>query len=165
MDELKLTGNCLKWSRPLLHFDATFETQPHLQLIKEVFTHVFAAPDGHPKVKPFFDHILCFYVTKDNKIWFRNFQIVDRLTGSGEKMKLAEIGPRFVLDPVRILSGSFDGDVLYNHDFYVAKKSILQLKTQAVAERKIARQIKKQKKEALLVSHTAVPLKAVWFEK
>lgn len=28
MDELKLTGNCLKYSRPLLHFDSNFDTEP-----------------------------------------------------------------------------------------------------------------------------------------
>ena len=34
MDELKLTGNCMLGSRPLLNFDASFDTQPHLQLLK-----------------------------------------------------------------------------------------------------------------------------------
>ena len=34
MDELKLTGNCMIGSRPLLNFDASFDTQPHLQLLK-----------------------------------------------------------------------------------------------------------------------------------
>jgi hypothetical protein len=40
MDELKLTGNHLKGSRPVLSFDAAFDTEPHLQLIKEMFTQV-----------------------------------------------------------------------------------------------------------------------------
>ena len=30
MDELKLTGNCLKFSRPLLSFDSSFNSEPHL---------------------------------------------------------------------------------------------------------------------------------------
>ena len=30
MDELKLTGNCLKFSRPLLSFDNSFNSEPHL---------------------------------------------------------------------------------------------------------------------------------------
>ena len=34
MDELKLTGNCMIGSRPLLNFDASFDAQPHLQLLK-----------------------------------------------------------------------------------------------------------------------------------
>jgi ribosome biogenesis protein BRX1 len=40
MDELKLTGNCLQGSRPLLVFDQLFDTVPHLQLLKEIFTQV-----------------------------------------------------------------------------------------------------------------------------
>ena len=40
MDELKMTGNCLKGSRPLLSFDAGFSKDEHWKLIKEVFTHV-----------------------------------------------------------------------------------------------------------------------------
>merc|ERR1712166_791426 len=34
-DELKLTGNCLKGSRPLLSFDATFKEEPHFRLQAE----------------------------------------------------------------------------------------------------------------------------------
>lgn len=34
MDELKLTGNCMIGSRPLLNFDASFDAHPHLKLLK-----------------------------------------------------------------------------------------------------------------------------------
>lgn len=34
MDELKLTGNCMIGSRPILNFDASFDAQPHLKLLK-----------------------------------------------------------------------------------------------------------------------------------
>ena len=40
MDELKLTGNCMIGSRPLLNFDASFDSQPHLQLLKSKFCEV-----------------------------------------------------------------------------------------------------------------------------
>lgn len=40
MDELRMTGNCLKGSRGLLSFDAGFDKDEHWKLIKEVFTHV-----------------------------------------------------------------------------------------------------------------------------
>ena len=40
MSELKLTGNCLKSSRPLLSFDPSFEKEPHLMLLKELLTQV-----------------------------------------------------------------------------------------------------------------------------
>jgi ribosome biogenesis protein BRX1 len=40
MDELKMTGNCLKGSRGLLSFDSAFEETEWGKLTKEVFTHV-----------------------------------------------------------------------------------------------------------------------------
>lgn len=40
MDELKMTGNCLKGSRGLLSFDPGFDDGDHWKLMKEVFTHV-----------------------------------------------------------------------------------------------------------------------------
>jgi len=40
MDELKMTGNCLKGSRGLLSFDKSFEETEWGRLTKEVFTHV-----------------------------------------------------------------------------------------------------------------------------
>ena len=74
MDELRLTGNCLKGSRPFLSFDAGFDSQPHLRLLKEMFCQVFNVPRGHPKSQPFFDHVLGFYLV-DNKIWVRHYQV------------------------------------------------------------------------------------------
>jgi ribosome biogenesis protein BRX1 len=55
MDELKLTGNCMNGSRPLLSFDAKFDTSPHWRMIAALFTDVFGTPRGHPKSKPFID--------------------------------------------------------------------------------------------------------------
>jgi ribosome biogenesis protein BRX1 len=40
MDELKMTGNCLKGSRGVLSFDAAFDATEWGQLTKEIFTHV-----------------------------------------------------------------------------------------------------------------------------
>ena len=40
MDELKMTGNCLKGSRGLLSFDKGFEETEWGRLTKELFTHV-----------------------------------------------------------------------------------------------------------------------------
>lgn len=93
MEELKMTGNCLRGSRPLLSFDTNFEKDPHYKLLKELFTQIFGVPKHHPKSQPFFDHVYTFTVL-DNRIWFRNFQILS------EDGAVAEIGPRFVLNPV-----------------------------------------------------------------
>lgn len=38
--ELKLTGNCLTGSRPLLSFDNSFVDHPHYNLLQELFTQV-----------------------------------------------------------------------------------------------------------------------------
>lgn len=40
MNELKFTGNSLKGSRPLVTFDKSFDSVPHLQLLKEMFSQV-----------------------------------------------------------------------------------------------------------------------------
>lgn len=74
MEELHFTGNCLKGSRPVLSFDAAFNEQPHLMVIKELFQHIFGVPQGARKSKPFVDHVMGFTVA-DGKIWVRNYQI------------------------------------------------------------------------------------------
>lgn len=77
MDELRLTGNCMKGSRPLLTFDESFAKHDHLKLLKSLFTDVFGTPRGHPKSKPFVDRVMAFYYA-DKKVrrlriicWFR----------------------------------------------------------------------------------------------
>jgi hypothetical protein len=40
MDELKLTGNHLKGSRPVLSFSSEFDQLPHLQVTKELLIQV-----------------------------------------------------------------------------------------------------------------------------
>jgi ribosome biogenesis protein BRX1 len=40
MDEMKLTGNAMRGSRPILSFDKGFEEQPHWLLVKELFVQV-----------------------------------------------------------------------------------------------------------------------------
>ena len=70
--ELKLTGNCLKYSRPLLSFDGGFDDSVHTKLIKEMLLQIFNTPKNHPKSKPFIDHVLSFNI-HDGRIWFRAY--------------------------------------------------------------------------------------------
>ncbi|WKX98994.1 hypothetical protein Q1695_014117 [Nippostrongylus brasiliensis] len=124
MMELKMSGNCLKASRPILSFDSRFDEEPQLTLIKNALMQTFSTPNHHPRSQPFFDHVFSFSVTPDLKIWFRNFQIVD------ESLQLQEIGPRFVLETIRIFAGSFEGAVLYDNPDYEspnAKRRALKL--------------------------------------
>ncbi len=131
MDELRLTGNCLKGSRAILSFDRSFDDEvgaPHLRLIRELLAQAFAVPRGHPKSQPFHDHVLSVGWA-DNKIWFRHYQIVDkaadakaaaRMLAAGEQPTvLVEIGPRFVLDIIRIFGGSMGGPTLWTNPHYI----------------------------------------------
>ncbi|KAI9339027.1 Brix domain-containing protein [Obelidium mucronatum] len=118
MDELRMTGNHLKGSRPILSFDQSFDNPdtPHLQLLKEMFSQTFGTPRTSRKIKPFVDHVLLFSVVGD-VVYFRNYQIVEKII---EKQKepetsLVEVGPRFTLSIIRIFSGSFMGSTLYEN--------------------------------------------------
>lgn len=125
MDELNFTGNSLKGSRPLLSFDAGFDATPHHALMKELLTQIFGTPKGHPKSKPFIDHVISFSLI-DNKIWFRNFQILEEPVEGTKKTEttLVEIGPRFVMNPVKILSGSFSGATLWDNPNYFTPNTL-----------------------------------------
>lgn len=141
MEELHFTGNCLKGSRPILSFDAAFETQPHLRVIKELFLHTFGVPQGARKSKPFIDHVMGFSIA-DGKIWIRNYQISEveqskvkvddediseqAATGKSKNtdINLVEIGPRFVLTPLVIQEGSFGGPIIYENREFVSPNQI-----------------------------------------
>lgn len=101
---------------------------------------IFAVPKTARRAKPFVDHVTSFSVA-DGKIWFRNYQIVhdsaldltddaavaeEAKKASAHKakkasydpldsMSLNEIGPRFVLVPVKIFEGSFGGAVVWEN--------------------------------------------------
>lgn len=129
MDELKMTGNALSGSRPLLTFDKAFDETPHLHVIKKLFTQVWGTPKAHPKSKPFIDRVMSFYYA-DGKIWSRNYQLADdadtkkaelaALHRGEDLVQLIEIGPRFVITPIRIFDGSFGGQTLYQNARYVS---------------------------------------------
>lgn len=168
MDELKLTGNCLMGSRPLLSFDRAFDTEPHYALLKELFTQVFGTPKGHPKSKPFFDHVFHFGIL-DNRIWFRNYQITSSAPNvamsaaaahaavaretAGEAPKkdragvgapdadlvLLEIGPRFTMNPVRIFNGSFQGATLWENPGYISPSAARRAAKKAQADAHVAK--------------------------
>ncbi|GAC92970.1 hypothetical protein PHSY_000530 [Pseudozyma hubeiensis SY62] len=145
MDELKMTGNCLKGSRPILSFDQQFDEKPHWTLVKEMFTQMFGVPKGARKSKPFVDHVISFSIV-DNKIWFRNYQIVETdpgatamakveeeqngkkkstsAKGEARQPKLVEIGPRMVLSPIRVFEGSFGGATVFENPEYISPNAI-----------------------------------------
>jgi len=144
MEELHFTGNCLKGSRPVLSFDAKFDKEPHLRLLKEMFLHIFGVPKGARKAKPFVDHVMGFTLA-DGKVWIRNYQINEsipsklaagddadeaaakkakKVRGVETELSLVEIGPRFVLTPIVILEGSFGGPVIYENKEFVSPNQV-----------------------------------------
>jgi len=143
MEELHFTGNCLKGTRPILSFDAAFEQEPHLKVIKELFLHIFGVPQGARKVKPFVDHVMGFTVA-DGKIWVRNYEVREVEKSKGEikeegeatskakkskldkdtDVSLVEIGPRFVLTPIVIQEGSFGGPIIYENKRFISPNQV-----------------------------------------
>ena len=80
-------------------------------------------------------------------MWVRNYQIVDKGDGSSsalnrkieeagsgaggggkggadDPLSLVEMGPRFVLDPIRVFAGSFGGPTLYGNAAYVSPNAV-----------------------------------------
>eukprot|EP01065_Artemidia_motanka_P051418 TRINITY_DN9072_c0_g1_i1.p1 TRINITY_DN9072_c0_g1~~TRINITY_DN9072_c0_g1_i1.p1 ORF type:complete len:346 (+),score=141.87 TRINITY_DN9072_c0_g1_i1:71-1039(+) len=125
MDELKMPGNCLKGSRPLLHFDKPFGEVPELQVLRALLTQTFGTPRHHPQSKPFIDHVFSFFFVK-GRIWFRNYQIVEEKVPGSKRVErsLLEIGPRFVLQPIRIWDGSFEGKCAWMNDKYMSPNKL-----------------------------------------
>jgi ribosome biogenesis protein BRX1 len=143
MEELHFTGNCLKGSRPILSFDASFDKEPHLRVIKELFSSIFGVPKGARKSKPFIDHVMGFTLA-DGKIWIRCYQISEtestkenaadgevEMEDANSKTKLKEtslslieVGPRFVLTPIVMLESSFGGPVIYENKEFVSPNQI-----------------------------------------
>lgn len=141
MGELKMTGNCLRGSRPLLSFDETFDGEAYLLLLKEMLTQTFGVPNHHPKSQPFYDHIYTFTFL-DNRIWFRNFQILS------EDGALAEVGPRFVLNPVKIFEGSFTGGAIWDNPDYISPARYRQTLKKAAKDKYLNRMDNKATYEA-----------------
>mmetsp|Transcript_11860 Transcript_11860/g.17423 ORF Transcript_11860/g.17423 Transcript_11860/m.17423 type:complete len:333 (-) Transcript_11860:44-1042(-) len=168
MDELRLTGNCMKGSRPLLSFDESFGRIGHLKLLKELFVDIFGTPRGHPKSKPFVDRVMSFYYA-DKKIWVRNYQILEQQatnameareakkeSGQDQATSLVEIGPRFVLNPIRIFRGSFGGQTLYKNPSFVSPNEIRAAERRAQGNSYVERK-ESQKKRTARQAEIVVP--------
>lgn len=74
-NELKLIGNCLKHSRPLLSFDESFGATPQMKVFRSLAEHAFGTPKFHPKSQPFQDKIFHFGLF-EGQIFFRNYQVM-----------------------------------------------------------------------------------------
>jgi ribosome biogenesis protein BRX1 len=167
LNEIKLTGNCLKYSRPFLSFDKSFDKEPHLKLLKELFTHTFNSPRGHPKTKPFYDHVICFY-NLNNHIFFRNYQILNEMKekfcdeDDVSKLQLVEIGPRFSLNLIRIFDGALGGKTLFENPNYIPPALLIKKNADKFKMRKVKEMKEKEDLEEKLNKTEG---KHAWLEK
>lgn len=150
MAELAFPGNALRFSRALLVFDPAFDRSAPLRLAKELLTHVFGVPPSHRRTKPFVDHVLSFALV-DGRIWFRHYQIVDAALNQNTLDKsvqstLLEIGPRFVMAPIKCFSGAFQGATLWQNPSYIGPNEIRRAIRKRSADHNLRRVQHKEKR-------------------
>lgn len=151
MDELSFSGNNLMYSRPLLTFDPAFDQTPIMRLAREVLTQTFTAPAGDRRTKPFVDHIMSFTIV-DGRIWFRHYQIVDaalddKTVNKDVESTVVEIGPRFVLAPIKCFSGGFQGATLWENPAYISPNEIRRALKKREGGKTMNKIIQKSKRE------------------
>jgi ribosome biogenesis protein BRX1 len=147
--EIRYSGNCLKGSRPLVTFDKSFDKDPFLSVMKELLMQAFGTPRNHPHSKPFTDHVISFFHS-DHKIFFRHYQIApftDADRDDPEKQSLTEIGPRFVMDPIRMLSGAWSGACIYENPHYMSPTALRVAAKAAMGRKYTARVADKRGRE------------------
>ena len=114
-----------------------------------------------------------------NQIWVRNYQILEqqasnaleahmtkKQTGQVDTTSLVEIGPRFVLNPIRIFRGSFGGQCLYQNEHYVSPNAIRAAerrdKGQTYQNRKLSQQSRKDHLQSEQLQIPEDPLDSVF---
>ena len=102
------------------------------------------------------------------QIWVRNYQILEeqptnaleahlakKELGQEEATSLVEIGPRFVMNPIRIFRGSFGGQTLFQNPEFVSPNEIRSMehkrKSSSYVQRKQSEKKRKIRKEELVV--------------
>uniref|UniRef100_A0A2K6F999 Ribosome biogenesis protein BRX1 homolog n=1 Tax=Propithecus coquereli TaxID=379532 RepID=A0A2K6F999_PROCO len=111
--------------------------------LKELLIWIFSIPQYHLKSQPFVDHMFTFIIL-DNRIWFWNFQII-------EDAALREIGPRFVLNLIKIIQGSFGGRTLCENPHYQSPIiSITAAKYKEKQQMKEVHKLRKREPETLV---------------
>jgi ribosome biogenesis protein BRX1 len=156
MDELKMTGNCLKGSRGIVSFDAAFDQTEWGRLTKEVFAHVsysycclraiwelihwtpqdLRGPSHHStsetiyrpyphlldagwkNMVPKFPGKMHSCIRPHAQKMTLGVKIVEKdplQPGGPPQTSLVEIGPRFVLTPIRVFEGAFNGATIYSN--------------------------------------------------
>jgi ribosome biogenesis protein BRX1 len=77
-----------------------------------------------------------------------------KLSGQAEATSLVEIGPRFVLNPIRIFRGPFGGQTLFQNPDFVSPneiRSVQRRQKQGYQERKESKDMRKVRKSEIVV--------------
>jgi ribosome biogenesis protein BRX1 len=114
-EEMRLPGNCSKHSSPILTFDDSFKNSTSLTLMQYLLIKTFA---NSSKQAMFLDHVLAFSHV-EGKVFFRNYEIAGK-----EPISITEIGPRFVMTPIKIRIGFMTGEVAFKSGKYVLPAKI-----------------------------------------
>ena len=118
------------------------------------------------------------HICSFSQIWVRNYQIIEqqpsnakeahevKKSGNSMSTSLVEIGPRFVLNPIRIFRGSFGGQTLYRNPDYVSPNATRAMarkaKGSAYEDRKMSQNLRKERKAQMVVPED--PLDSVFHE-
>jgi ribosome biogenesis protein BRX1 len=106
--ELKCEAHRVLGARNVLVFDRAFEKGAARRVHKALLTRVFSVPSADPPAPV--RHALSF-AWLDGRIWLRVYRVT--YGDADTPTDIAEIGPRLVMKPVRIIASGFGGAVLH----------------------------------------------------
>lgn len=113
VSELKLEARRVSGARNVVVFDPSFDSTAELRVLKALLTHTFSVPRDRAAAAAQQEAAARHSVTfswLDGRIWMRVYRIQTDVAGA---LDVAEIGPRLVLAPVRIIASGFGGAILH----------------------------------------------------
>ena len=108
--ELKLEARRAHRARNVLIFDRAFGCSSERRVVRALLTRIFSVD---PSVEPGRALHAITFLWLDGRVWLRVYRI--QYADDGTVLDVAEIGPRLVLEPVRIIASAFGGAVLHSH--------------------------------------------------
>lgn len=117
---------------------------------------------------PDLTHSCAFLCLSLAQIWVRHYQIVEEAPANAKEAKelkekigeaqatsLVEIGPRLVLNPIRIFRGSFGGQTLFQNPNYISPNEIRSMqkrnKGMSYEERKESKKQRQERHDRVVV--------------
>lgn len=153
IENLRLIGNAMKGSRPILQFDPKFDDGGVFELAKMSLQRLFSVPFQDKHSKPYVDRTMMFTI-ENGLIYIRHYQIQ---WGDGENdTDLAEIGPRVVLEPNFVLAGVFSGRKIWKNANFTGPYQEMVKEKRETAQRKNAMRDRQARKEEKKLSYPEI---------